>query len=102
MRKRYPTVHSFVIAPETLEWIHSECVCESNDDRKCCKNSENPGFSGSIFRFNECKGKPSSCNYLDYDAKGEIFSGDVWKEEIIRDYKYNKRKRKDAKDDDHA
>ncbi len=83
MRDRDPPIHAFVVAPETLEWVHALRVRYRNDRNKEEKCAENPRAARTIYRIDEREGEPRARDQFDEKAEGEILARDVRKEELV-------------------
>src|SRR3989344_761243 len=97
MRKRHPTIHALVVAPETFERINPACICYGDDCNKRRKRIKKPGFSWPVFRIYQSERKPrASDNFNDY-AEREVLTRNKRKEHLICDYENYERKRENPR-----
>ena len=90
MNDRNKTLHSFIIAPETLIWILTEKIGQKNDT-----DEEKDGFRykiqfGTIFRLRQSQNYPQSKDNFNQYAKGKTLTRNKWKQKRLTNNKRNK------------
>jgi hypothetical protein len=84
MNERDPAIHALEVTPKCFCRIYGERVCYRHPDYEDAKDGGCPRKLRAILFISQHKESPASEGYLNENAKGETFSSDEWKEEVIR------------------